>query len=104
MPQVTREELPSQVGVASKATKWFMVTQDQINQFADCTLDQQFIHTNPEEAAKTPFGSTIAHGFLTLSMLSYFSESYSIIIDGFFMGMDTYTFKRPQVVENSWAN
>ncbi len=88
MPQVTREDLPSQIGVASKATDWFRVTQDQINQFADCTLDQQFIHTNPEQAAKTPFGSTIAHGFLSLSMLSYFAETFGTTIDGAYMGVN----------------
>ena len=49
---------------------WFEVTQDQINQFADVTHDHQFIHVDPEAAKATPFGSTIAHGFLTLSMLS----------------------------------
>ena len=46
------------------------VTQDQIDAFADCTHDHQYIHIDPERAAQTPFGSTIAHGFLTLSLLS----------------------------------
>ena len=50
--------------------EWFEVTQDQINQFADVTHDHQFIHVDPEAAKATPFGSTIAHGFLTLSMLT----------------------------------
>ncbi|MEM8826288.1 MAG: MaoC family dehydratase [Pseudomonadota bacterium] len=49
---------------------WMEVTQDRINQFADATNDHQFIHVNPEAAAKTPFGQTIAHGFLTLSLLA----------------------------------
>jgi acyl dehydratase len=48
---------------------WFLVDQERINQFADVTLDHQFIHIDPERAAQTPFGSTIAHGFLTLSLL-----------------------------------
>ena len=53
---------------------WFEITQDQINQFADVTLDHQFIHVDPERA--TPlFGGTIAHGFLTLSMLVHLTES-----------------------------
>ena len=53
---------------------WFEITQDQINQFADVTLDHQFIHIDPERA--TPlFGGTIAHGFLTLSMLVHLTES-----------------------------
>ncbi len=55
---------------------WFEITQDQINQFADCTIDHQFIHVNPERAAaETPFGGTIAHGFLTLSMLAHLTAS-----------------------------
>jgi acyl dehydratase len=49
---------------------WFQVTQEQINQFADVTHDHQFIHVDPERAKDTPFGTTIAHGFLTLSMLT----------------------------------
>ena len=62
--------------------------QDQIDEFADCTHDQQFIHVDPEKARETPFGTTIAHGFLTLSMLSYFAGSYSVIIEGFYMGVN----------------
>lgn len=53
---------------------WFTVDQARVNQFADVTLDHQFIHVDPERAAKeTPFGGPIAHGFLTLSMLSHFA-------------------------------
>ena len=69
-------------------TDWFSVTQDQIDQFADCTLDHQFIHVDPERAAETDFGSTIAHGFLSLSMLSYFAESFGTTIDGAYMGIN----------------
>ena len=50
---------------------WFQVTQEQIDRFADVTLDHQFIHVDPERAKDTPFGTTIAHGFLTLSMLTH---------------------------------
>lgn len=53
---------------------WFLIDQDRVNAFADVTLDHQFIHVDPERAAKeTPFGGPIAHGFLTLSMLSHFA-------------------------------
>jgi len=52
---------------------WFQVTQDVIDRFADVTLDHQFIHVDPEQAAAGPFGTTIAHGFLTLSMLTHLS-------------------------------
>jgi acyl dehydratase len=88
MQHIDRQDLQSHVGSASKATDWFTVTQEQINQFADCTLDHQFIHTDPEAASKTTFGSTIAHGFLSLSMLSHFAESFGTIIDGVYMGVN----------------
>jgi len=60
-----------QIGVSD----WFLVTQEDINKFADLTRDQQFIHVDPIKAAETPFGGTIAHGFFTMSMLSHFSET-----------------------------
>lgn len=85
---IKREEVNDYIGYQSSPTDWHQVTQDQINQFADCTLDHQFIHIDPDKAKQTPFGTTIAHGFLTLSMLSHFAESYSVIIDGFFMGIN----------------
>jgi len=88
MQQVTREELQNHVGKAAQPTDWFTVTQEQINQFADCTLDHQFIHVDPEKAKETPFGSTIAHGFLSLSMLSHFAESFSLVIEGVYMGVN----------------
>ena len=59
------------VGNDEGTGEWFQVTQDQIDQFADVTQDHQFIHVDPERAAaETAFGGTIAHGFLTLSLLS----------------------------------
>src|SRR6185369_5655350 len=58
------------VGNDEGTGEWFEVTQDQVNQFADVTHDHQFIHVDPERAAASPFGGTIAHGFLTLSLLS----------------------------------
>lgn len=68
------EALSARVGQDEATGEWFEVTQDQINQFADCTLDHQFIHLDPEKA--TPiFGGTIAHGFLTLSMLVHLSST-----------------------------
>ncbi len=54
---------------------WFEVTQEIVNQFADVTLDHQFIHIDPERAKQTPFGGPIAHGFLTLSMLTHLGAS-----------------------------
>ncbi len=65
------------VGNDEGAGEWFQITQDQINQFADVTHDHQFIHVDPERAKDTPFGTTIAHGFLTLSMLTRLSQGAS---------------------------
>lgn len=65
------------VGNDEGTGEWFQVTQEQIDQFADVTLDHQFIHVDPEAAKNTPFGTTIAHGFLTLSMLTHLSKGAS---------------------------
>ena len=65
------------IGTDEGTGEWFEVTQDQIDRFADVTLDHQFIHVDPERAKATPFGTTIAHGFLTLSMLTHLSAGAS---------------------------
>lgn len=70
------------------ATDWLTISQEQVNQFADCTHDHQFIHVDPQKAAQTPFGGTIAHGFLSLSLLSHFSEQYGLLIEGCVMGVN----------------
>jgi acyl dehydratase len=69
------EAVKSQIGGEAKAGDWLMIDQQRINDFADATLDHQFIHIDTEKAAQTPFGGTIAHGFLTLSLLVYLSQS-----------------------------
>ncbi len=77
---------------------WFTITQDQIDKFADCTHDHQFIHVDPEKAAQTPFGSTIAHGFLTLSLLSamvYQMPSIEGVAMGVNYGMNKMRFISP---------
>ena len=56
------------IGGEEGPTDWHEITQDQVNQFADATLDHQIIHVDPERAAQTPFGGPVAHGFLTLSL------------------------------------
>jgi acyl dehydratase len=85
---IRKDEIANYINHQSAPTDWHEVTQQQINQFADCTLDHQFIHVDEKKAKTTPFGSTIAHGFLSLSMLSHFVKSYSLIIDGFYMGLN----------------
>jgi acyl dehydratase len=67
---LTLQEFRAMVGQEMGVSEWTTITQDQIDTFADCTDDHQYIHVDPQAAAKTPFGGTIAHGFLTLAMLS----------------------------------
>ena len=63
------EDLQTRIGETIGTSDWLTIGQDRINAFADCTDDHQFIHVNPEMAKDSPFGTTIAHGFLSLSML-----------------------------------
>ncbi|MAZ88081.1 MAG: nodulation protein NodN [Cellvibrionaceae bacterium] len=88
MKTIKRDEVSQYAGYESAPTDWFDVKQEQINQFADCTLDHQFIHIDPAKAKETPFGTTIAHGFLSLSMLSHFSEQFGLVIEGTYMGVN----------------
>ena len=63
------QELAAKAGETIGSSEWLEVSQERINQFAEATGDHQFIHINPEMAKMTPFGTTIAHGFLTLSLI-----------------------------------
>jgi acyl dehydratase len=69
------EELRSRIGQEVAVSDWITITQERIDQFADATDDHQWIHVDRERAAKSPLGSTIAHGFLTLSMIPHFVYS-----------------------------
>lgn len=82
MPFVTPEEVASYVGKEVGVSDWLQVDQERINQFADVTEDHQFIHVDPEAAAKTPFGSTIAHGFLTLSLTVKLASGQLLALEG----------------------
>lgn len=66
--QEVLDKLQSQIGQETGMSDWWEITQERVNDFAEATGDHQFIHVNPELAAQTPFGGTIAHGFLTLSL------------------------------------
>ena len=70
MPVAPLAEIRDRIGQEVGVSSWLTMDQQRINEFADATEDRQFIHTDPEAAARTPFGGTIGHGFLTLSMLS----------------------------------
>lgn len=89
--QAAYEAMTALIGNEPVAGEWFEVTQERINDFADATLDHQFIHIDPERAAQTPFGGTIAHGFLTLSLLVHLSTSIPADLpqlDGLLMGVN----------------
>lgn len=88
MKTTSPSELEALVGTEIGSSEWLEIDQDRINTFADVTEDQQFIHINQELAKKTPFGGTIAHGFLTLSLLSRFSEDSGLVIEGVKMGIN----------------
>ncbi|RYG80068.1 MAG: MaoC family dehydratase [Alphaproteobacteria bacterium] len=81
-------ELQGLIGQEVGLSKWFDVTQARIDAFADCTEDHQFIHVDPEAAKATPFGGTIAHGFLTLSLASAMSYDAVAPLDGVVMGVN----------------
>ena len=88
MKTVKAADLQATVGTDLGVSDWITIKQDRVNQFADVTEDHQFIHVNPEMAKLSPFGGPIAHGFLTLSLLSKFSEQGSLVIDGVKMGVN----------------
>jgi acyl dehydratase len=85
---VPKEEMLDAIGTKFEPGEWIEVTQDRINSFADCTEDHQFIHVDEEAAKNTPFGGTIAHGFLTLSLLPKLAEGTGVIPENVVMGLN----------------
>ncbi|WP_106638841.1 MaoC family dehydratase [Allosphingosinicella vermicomposti] len=81
MPVASLDDIKAKVGADLGASPWIEVTQAHIDTFADVTGDKQFIHLDPDMAARTPFGGTIAHGFLTLSLLSQMGASVMLVPD-----------------------
>jgi len=79
MPVAELDHIRSRIGEEIGVSSWFDVTQDRIDAFAEATEDRQFIHVDPEAAAATPFGGTIGHGFLTLSLLSRLASEVMLI-------------------------
>ena len=82
------EALRKKIGTLMGSSNWYLLDQDRINQFAVVTQDEQFIHTDPEKAAKTPFGTTIAHGFLTLALLPAMGGDVIPKLDGHLMSVN----------------
>jgi acyl dehydratase len=88
MPIASIEDIQSKVGSEVGVSGWIPIDQARIDAFADVTEDPQFIHIDPEAAAKTPFGGTVAHGFLTLSLLSRMAADAMLRPDGVRMGVN----------------
>jgi len=92
-PSEIKAKIGSEIGVS----QWILIDQDMINRFADLTDDHQFIHVHPERAAQTPFGGTIAHGFLVLSMLASMGKAASFAMRGVYMGVN-YGFEKIRIM------
>jgi acyl dehydratase len=99
MPTASLDEIRARVGSEVGVSSWLTVDQARIEAFADATDDHQFIHVDPVAAAKTPFGGTIAHGFLTLSLLSRMAAEGMLVPDNIRMavnyGLDGVRFLAP---------
>ncbi|MFK0088987.1 MaoC family dehydratase [Pseudomonas sp. NPDC090755] len=104
MPQVPVAELSQYVGKELGRSDWMTIDQERINLFAEATGDFQFIHVDPVKAAKTPFGSTIAHGFLSLSLIPKLMEDIMVVPEGNKMvvnyGLDSVRFIQPVKVNS----
>jgi acyl dehydratase len=97
--------LPDSVGRHLGYTEWREMTQDRVNQFADATDDHQFIHVDVERAKQTPFGGTIAHGYLTLSLMASIMDELMHVSDakmGINYGLDKVRFPAPLPVGAQW--
>ncbi len=88
MPQVPVAQLKDYIGKELGHSEWLTIDQQRVDRFADCTGDHQFIHVDPEKAAQTPFGGTIAHGFLSLSLLPRLSGDLLVVPEGTRMGVN----------------
>ncbi|MBH3412200.1 MULTISPECIES: MaoC family dehydratase [Pseudomonas] len=104
MPYVPVNELSQYVGKELGRSDWLKIDQQRINLFAEATGDFQFIHVDPEKAAKTPFGTTIAHGFLTLSLIPMLMMDILVLPEGLRMvvnyGLDSVRFIQPVKVDS----
>ena len=99
MPLASLDEIRARVGQETGVSAWLTIGQDRIDAFADATEDHQFIHIDPEAAASAGFGGTIAHGFLSLSLLSRMAADAMLVPEGLRMavnyGLDRVRFLAP---------
>ncbi|MDF2642146.1 MAG: MaoC-like domain protein [Pseudomonas sp.] len=104
MPFVPVTELAQYVGKELGCSEWLTIDQERINLFAEATGDFQFIHVDPVRAAQTPFGGTIAHGFLSLSLIPKLMEDLLVLPEGLKMvvnyGLDSVRFIQPVKVNS----
>ena len=95
-------ELPQLIDTELGASDWIEITQERVNEFADATNDHQFIHVDLEKAKSSPFGGTIAHGFLTLSLLTFLLNESMVVPEDTAMtinyGSDKVRFLKPVAV------
>jgi acyl dehydratase len=105
MSLVPVAELQDYIGKELGHSDWLNIDQERINQFAECTGDHQFIHVDPEKAKLTPFGGTIAHGFLSLSLAPKLMEGIMLMPKGLKMavnyGLDSVRFIQPVKVNSN---
>jgi acyl dehydratase len=104
MPYVPVAELKDHIGKELGRSEWLTIDQERINLFAEATGDYQFIHVDPVKAAQTPFGGTIAHGFLSLSLIPKLMEDILVMPEGLKMvvnyGLDSVRFIQPVKVDS----
>lgn len=93
MPLASIDAIKALIGKDAGTSGWLLLDQAKINRFADATGDHQFIHVDPEMARNTPFGGTIAHGFLTLSVLPVLKTEAVPLPEGLKMAVN-YGFNR----------
>lgn len=99
----TLDEVRAAVGADLGVSRWIDITQERINAFADTTEDRQWIHIDPVAAAKGPYGATVAHGFLSLSLLAAFTEDLIKVEEvrtGVNYGLNKVRFPAPVPVES----
>ena len=97
MPLAKLDDISGRIGTEIGVSPWILVDQQAIDRFADVTGDHQFIHVDPEAAARTPFGGTVAHGFLTLSLLSQMAAHVMLVPDTLKMAVN-YGFEKVRFI------
>ena len=102
--RIARSEIAEFIGARRCSPSWFTIDQERINLFAEATLDYQYIHVDPVRAKDSAFGSTVAHGFLTLSLLPKLLEPIQLVPENISMGinygLDRVRFPHPVTVNS----